>query len=147
LLGWRNLELKLLSLSTPSAVGCARPHQVSCGTSITWQRPHSRLAAVHATNVSNPKAVTGCVWLSVPTIFLGWGRREAYESRCHEDAIRQRALRFPEYIHDFDIVPIQQVCPAKRGKIGDRLRGVVCVARDIKPELEHDASIYGGLPY
>ena len=55
------------------------------------------------------------------------------------------ALRFPEYIRAFDIVPIQQVYPAKRGKIANRLRGPVCVARDIKPELEHDESTHGAL--
>ena len=76
--------------------------------------------------------------------FSDGGRLELDESRCHEDAIRQRALRFLQHIYDFDLVSILQVGPAQRSKVGKRLRGVLRATCDIKPELEYGASTHSG---
>src|SRR5579859_3322028 len=70
------------------------------------------------------------------------GRFEYDQRRCHENAFCQRSLRFPEYVHHFDLVPIRQVYPAERAKVGKRQRGVCRVARDIKPEFEQSASTH-----
>src|SRR6185503_9509562 len=73
-------------------------------------------------------------------------RRELHERRRHEDAVRQCALRLTEHVDQLDVVAIPQVEPAQRGQVGDRLRGVLRVARDVEAELEPLGAPAHGVP-
>lgn len=70
--------------------------------------------------------------------YLNGGRRKLDQSRGHEYSVYQRTPRLSEHIHDFYLVSIREVHPAKCGKVGKRLRGVRRIACDIESELKYD---------